>query len=108
MSTDNIRQEFHHADSPSLFETWEHSGISPQEEFHPHDFLDIVSTQIADFLHIIPFINGEGHDRSLYSKRLYDYISSQAKLTQELLDSCGAKENRAWFLLRELVSTIRF
>ncbi len=86
---------------------WNGSGIIAQKDLHAHEFLAIVSAQIADFLKIIPFIKDEGHDRSTYSKRFYDYMSSQAKLAEALLDSCGAKENRAWFLLRELVATIR-
>ncbi len=108
MNSENIRQDFPHAESPVPFNTWENSGMSVRGESHPHDFLEIVSTQIADFLKILPFIKAEGQERSLYSKRLYDYIAVQSKLAQELLDSCGAKENRAWFLLRELISTIRF
>ena len=72
-----------------------------------HDFLSIVSTQIANFLKIIPFMKDQGRDQEHYSKRFYEYVSSQAKLAEVFLDSCGAKRNRAWFFLRELVATIR-
>ena len=71
------------------------------------DFLYGISKQMIDFLKIIPFIRGEGQDRTKYSKRFYEYITSQAELAETLLDSCGAKENRAWFFLRELVAAIR-
>ena len=70
-------------------------------------FLDDISLQIADFLKIIPFIEGEGQDRTTYSSRFYEYVSSQSELAEGLLDSCGAKENRAWFFLREVVAAIR-
>lgn len=74
---------------------------------YTHDFLAIVSAQIVNFLKILPFMKTEGRDRSIYTERLYEYVNSQAKLTEVLLDSCGAKENRAWFFLRELAATIR-
>lgn len=71
------------------------------------DFLYGVSRQMADFLRIIPFIKGEGKDRATYSKRFYEYVTSHAELAEVFLDSCGAKENRAWFFLRELVAATR-
>ncbi len=71
------------------------------------DFLYGVSKQMFDFLKIIPFMRGEGQDRTKFSKRLYEYIASQSELAEIFLDSCGAKENRAWFFLRELVAAIR-
>jgi hypothetical protein len=52
-------------------------------------------------------MRGEGQDRTKFSKRLYEYIASQSELAEIFLDSCGAKENRAWFFLRELVAAIR-
>ena len=70
------------------------------------DFLSIVSIQMADFLKIIPFMNGEGRGPAVFSARLIEYVNSQAKLAEVLLDSCGAKQNQAWFFLRELVATI--
>ncbi|MBD3305876.1 hypothetical protein GF339_05785 [candidate division KSB3 bacterium] len=79
----------------------------PDQSLSRSDFLYGVSTQMADFLKIIPFILGEGQDRSKFSKRFYEYVSSQAELAETLLDSCGAKENRAWFFLREVVAAIR-
>ncbi len=71
------------------------------------DFLYGVSKQMADFLKVIPFIKGEGRDRTKYSRRFYEYVTSQAELIEIFLDSCGAKENRAWFFLRELVAAAR-
>ncbi len=71
------------------------------------DFLYSMSKQIGNLLKVIPFMNGEGRDRLKYSKRFYEHISSQAELAETLLDSCGAKENRAWFFLREIVAAIR-
>lgn len=71
------------------------------------DFLYGVSKQMVDLLRIVPFIHGEGQDRAKYSKRFYEYVSSQAELAENLLDSCGAKENRAWFFLRELIAALR-
>ena len=71
------------------------------------DFLYGVSKQMFDFLKILPFMRGEGQDRTKYSKRFYEYITSQSELAETFLDSCGAKENRAWFFLRELVAAIR-
>ena len=71
------------------------------------DFLRGVSTQMADFLALVPFMDGEGKDRALYTKRFYEYVTSQAELAEMFLDNCGARENRAWFFLRELVAAIR-
>ncbi len=71
------------------------------------DFLYGVSTQMINLLKIIPFMRGEGRNRSKYSKRFYEYVSSQSELAETLLDSCGAKENRAWFFLREIVAAVR-
>lgn len=71
------------------------------------DFLHGVSTQMADFLVLVPFMDGEGKDRAVYTKRFYEYVTSQAELAEMFLDSCGARENRAWFFLRELVAAIR-
>ncbi|PID57214.1 hypothetical protein CSB45_08270 [candidate division KSB3 bacterium] len=71
------------------------------------DFLYGMSIQMRDLLKVIPFMRGEGRDRRNYSKRFYEYVSSQAELAEILLDSCGAKENRAWFFLREIVAAIR-
>ncbi len=70
------------------------------------DFLSKVSIQMADFLKIIPFMNGEGRELAVYTAGLIEYVNSQAKLTEVLLDSCGAKQNKAWYFLRELVATI--
>ena len=81
-------------------------GQSDGQEGQATDFLSIVSTQLADFLKIIPFMNGEGLELAVYSTRLMEYVNSQAKLAEVLLDSCGAKQNRAWYFLRELVATI--
>ena len=71
------------------------------------DFLYGMSRQMGDLLKVIPFMHGEGQDRLKYSKRFYEYVSSQAELAETLLDSCGAKENRAWFFFREVVAAIR-
>jgi hypothetical protein len=71
------------------------------------DFLKGVSEQMADFLKLIPFMKGDGRDRQNYTKRFYEYVTSHAELAETFLDSCGARENRAWFFLRELVAAIR-
>lgn len=83
------------------------STYTPGSRINRSDFLYGVSKQMADFLKIIPFMQGEGRDRTLYSKRFYEYVTSQAELAEVFLDSCGAKENRAWFFLRELVAAAR-
>ena len=71
------------------------------------DFLGGVSEQMADFLNLIPFMKGDGQDRTNYTKRFYEYVTSHAELAETFLDSCGAKENQAWFFLREIVAAIR-
>ena len=71
------------------------------------DFLYGMSKQMADLLRVIPFMHEEGKDRLKYSKRFYEYVASHGELAETLLDSCGAKENRAWFFLRELVAAVR-
>ena len=71
------------------------------------DFLSGVSEQMADFLNLIPFMKGDGQDRANYTKRFYEYVTSHAELAETFLDNCGAKENRAWFFLREIVAAIR-
>ena len=71
------------------------------------NFLDGVSEQMADFLNLIPFMKGDGQDRKNYTKRFYEYVTSHAELAETFLDSCGARENRAWFFLREIVAAIR-
>ncbi|GAK50772.1 hypothetical protein U14_02013 [Candidatus Moduliflexus flocculans] len=81
---------------------------SPSKETVTHsDFLYGVSKQMANLLEVIPFMHGEGRDRSKYSRRFYTYVAVQAEFAENLLDSCGAKENRAWFFLRELVAVIK-
>ncbi len=71
------------------------------------DFLYGISKQMIDFLKIVPVMIEEAqHPQSTYSMRFYKYVSEQAELAEVLLDSCGAKENREWFLLRELVAAI--
>ncbi|PIE32177.1 hypothetical protein CSA56_16345 [candidate division KSB3 bacterium] len=99
-----------HPDSPenqTPSKIWSESDVTGQEGLQNNDFLTIISIQMADFLKIIPALTGGGQEHAAYSKRFYEYINSQAKLAEALLDSCGAKENRAWFLLRELIATIR-
>lgn len=96
----------------SMSVTRENSSVrltkyTPKMKITKVDFLYGISKQMLDFLKIIPFILGEGQDRSKYSKRFYKYVADQAELSEALLDSCGAKENRAWFFLRELVAAIR-
>lgn len=81
-------------------------GSEPIDEQTP-TFLALVSAQIANFLKIIPFIKISTRNHQPFSKRFYEYVSSQSKLAEFFLDSCGAKENRAWFFLRELVATVR-
>lgn len=71
------------------------------------DFLSGISKQLTGFLKLLPFMDSEGADRSAYSKRFYDYVAHQAEFAELILDSCGAKENRAWFFLRELVASVR-
>ncbi len=71
------------------------------------NFLDGVSEQMTDFLNLIPFMKGDGQDRMNYTKRFYEYVTSHAELAETFLDSCGARENRAWFFLREIVAAIR-
>jgi len=71
------------------------------------DFLSIVSGQIADLLKVIPFIKAEAQEETEHSRRFYEYVSSQAELAEEFLDTCGARENRVWFFLREVVAAIR-
>jgi len=83
------------------------STYTPGQRINRSDFIYGVSKQMVDFLKIIPFIKGEGRDRTKYSKRFYEYVTSQAELAEVFLDSCGAKENRAWFFLRELVAAAR-
>lgn len=62
---------------------------------------------MVDFLKLIPFMKGDGQDRANYTKRFYEYVTSHAELAETFLDSCGARENRSWFFLRELVAAIR-
>ncbi len=81
-------------------------GIEPIQA-QASTFLAIVSAQLANFLKIIPFVKTRTLAQAPFSKCFYDYMSSQAKQAELFLDSCGAKENRAWFFLRELVATIR-
>ena len=107
MNQENLAQPPNTPESQIPSKIWNASGILSQKDIHTRDFLSIVSTQIESFLKVIPFIRDEEQAREPYSKRFYEYISSQAKLAEALLDSCGAKENRAWFLLRELIATIR-
>ena len=107
MNRENMDQLSNSPESQIPSKIWNNSESTGQEDIQTLGFLSIVSTQIADFLKIIPAMKNEGQDRTPYSKRFYEYISSQAKLAEALLDSCGAKENRAWFLLRELVAMSR-
>ena len=80
------------------------AGLKPVKR---DDFLSSVSQQMMDFLKLVPFIQAEAKSaHPLHSKRFYDYIAGQAALAEALLDSCGAKENRAWFFLRELVAAV--
>ncbi len=80
---------------------------TPNTNITKGDFLYGVSRQMADFLKVVPFIVHEDQAHVKYSMRFYKYLSGQAEMAEILLDSCGAKENRAWFFLRELVAAIR-
>lgn len=71
------------------------------------EFLKSVSLQIADFLKLIAYMKEYGEVRTSYTKRFYEYVTSQAELAETFLDTCGARENRGWFFLRELVAAIR-
>lgn len=71
------------------------------------EFLAITSAQLVNFLKIIPYVKARAQNQQRFPKAFYEYSNSQAKLAELFLDSCGAKENRAWFFLRELVATIR-
>jgi hypothetical protein len=107
MSSERRHQQAQHSESIVPSKSWDGSSGVGQTDHHARDFLAMVSTQLTDFLKIIPFMDDAGRDRATYSTRLYEYVSSQAKLAETLLDTCGAQENRAWFFLRELVATIR-
>ncbi len=69
-------------------------------------FLHSMSDLLADFLKMMTFVLNEEQEHPKYSLRFYKCLTEQAELAEQLLDSCGAKENRAWFLLRELTATI--
>ena len=99
--TEPIMQEKRKTSFPVALATY-----APDTASTRSDFLYGVSKQMADLLKVIPFMNSEGQDRKNYSKRFYGYVSGQAELAEALLDSCGAKENRTWFFLRELVAAI--
>jgi phosphotransferase system HPr-like phosphotransfer protein len=60
-----------------------------------------------DYLKCSLYILGMGQDEPLFTQKFYSTLASASTLLEDFLDYHGAKNNKNWYLFRELTAAIR-
>ncbi len=66
-----------------------------------------IATFAHDFLRCTLFIAESGSTSGAYTQKFYSTLASASTLLEDFLDYHGAKNNKNWYLFRELVATMR-
>ncbi len=83
--------------------------VSPLKEvISEKDFLEIFQKQTSEIMKICAYLNKKETEESLFTKRFYGNITTQARLLEDLLDDYGAKNNRTWVVFRDMVASARY
>ncbi len=70
-------------------------------------FAEKVKIYSYDYLKSCLYISGSETPKYIFTKKLYLKLISSSQLLEDLLDFHGAKNNKDWYLYRELSATIR-
>ncbi|MEJ5357677.1 MAG: HPr family phosphocarrier protein [Desulfobacterales bacterium] len=70
-------------------------------------FQNRIGTFAQDFLRCTLFIAESGSASGAYTQKFYSTLASASTLLEDFLDYHGAKNNKNWYLFRELVATMR-
>ncbi|CAN2050289.1 Phosphotransferase [Candidatus Magnetomoraceae bacterium gMMP-1] len=60
-----------------------------------------------EFLQSFVYIEKNASHSNIFNKKLYSQLISTSHLLEDFLDFHGAKNNRTWYLYRELTATVR-
>jgi hypothetical protein len=83
--------------------------VSPLKEIiSEKDFLEIFQKQTSEIMKICAYLNEKESEDSLFTKRFYGNVTTQARILEDFLDDYGAKNNRTWVYFRELVASARY
>ena len=83
--------------------------VSPLKEIiSEKDFLEIFQKQTSEIMKICSYLNEKVMEDSLFTKRFYGNVTTQARILEDFLDDYGAKNNRTWVYFRELVASARY
>ena len=83
--------------------------VSPLKEIiSEKEFLDIFQKQTSEIMKICAYLTEKEMEDSLFTKRFYGNITTQARILEDFLDDYGAKNNRTWVYFRELVASARY
>lgn len=79
------------------------------EKFADISFSKKVDIYSEDFLKCCVYINGFGvdSDQFIFTKKLYSMLIANSQLLEDFLDFHGAKNNKDWYLYRELSAAVR-
>jgi phosphotransferase system HPr-like phosphotransfer protein len=60
-----------------------------------------------DYLKCCLFLMDNSNGSTLFTKKLYSKMNASSQLLEDFLDYHGAKNNKTWYLYRELTATVR-
>ncbi len=71
------------------------------------DFTRLIGRRSTALLGAVNYLSRHASDRSALTRPLLGELLSQSTQVEELLDACGARNNRRWHGFRSLVATIK-
>lgn len=92
----------------------EHNTDLPEESTHlqeiisEEEFLRLAQNAAIDVLRISLFLEDVKNNPKVFNKKLFYVISTATRDLEDFLDDHGAKNNRTWYLFRELVASARW
>ncbi|MBF0102848.1 MAG: HPr family phosphocarrier protein [Desulfobacterales bacterium] len=72
-----------------------------------HTFMDLVNANAYGCLKCMVYITSKPFNTSIFSQKLLSEIGCYAHLLEDFFDYHGAKNNRTWFYIRELIASLR-
>jgi phosphotransferase system HPr-like phosphotransfer protein len=73
----------------------------------PASFDGKIGVFSLDFLKCSLYIVGTGHSEPHFTQKFYSTLASASTLVEDFLDYNGAKNNKNWYLFRELTAAMR-
>jgi len=73
----------------------------------PDSFDGKIGVFSYDFLKCSLYIVGTGHSEPHFTQKFYSTLASASTLVEDFLDYNGAKNNKNWYLFRELTAAMR-